>query len=115
MITELKKTLKYKKGFFIEAGAFDGISYSNTFYLAKKLNWTGILIEPIFEKYLSCIKNRKDSIVINSLLTSFKNYDKNKYSFGDFSVDKTGGGGPMASINNIKFDNSFISNLKNVL
>jgi hypothetical protein len=65
MITELKKNLKYKKGFFIEAGAFDGINFSNTYYLEKELNWKGILIEPTLERYLSCIKNRKKSIAIN--------------------------------------------------
>ena len=117
MIENLKKYLKFRSGFFVEAGAYDGVSYSNTLYLEKKLNWKGILIEPTFENYLSCIKNRKKSIAINSLLTSFENYAKKKYAFGDFLVTKTahgGGGGQMASINNLKFDNSLFFNLKNL-
>jgi FkbM family methyltransferase len=116
MIENLKKYLKFRNGYFVEAGAYDGVSYSNTLHLEKELNWKGILIEPTFENYLSCIKNRKNSIAINSLLTSFENYTKKKYAFGDFSVTKTihgGGGGPIASINNFKFDNSFFFNLKN--
>ncbi|XP_063980717.1 uncharacterized protein LOC135164374 isoform X3 [Diachasmimorpha longicaudata] len=46
-------------GFFIECGAYDGETRSNTWVLEKQLNWTGILIEadPInFTKMLN--KNR---------------------------------------------------------
>ena len=32
-------------GFFIEAGAYDGEKYSNTLFLEKERNWTGLLIE----------------------------------------------------------------------
>lgn len=34
-----------RNGFFIELGARDGKKTSNTFYLEKKLNWSGILVE----------------------------------------------------------------------
>lgn len=42
-----------KNGTFIEIGAHDGISFSNTYFFEKNLNWSGICIEPnpdIFEK-----------------------------------------------------------------
>lgn len=42
-----------KKGVFIDIGAHDGISFSNSWYFEKKLKWTGICIEcnpVIFEK-----------------------------------------------------------------
>ncbi len=48
-----------KNGFFIEIGAHDGISFSNTYYFEKNLNWRGICVEPnptIFEKLT---QNRK--------------------------------------------------------
>ena len=32
---------------FFEVGANDGITQSNTLEIEKKLNWTGILVEPI--------------------------------------------------------------------
>ena len=44
-----KKMLDYinfRDGFYIEMGAHDGIINSNTYYFEKKLNWSGILIEP---------------------------------------------------------------------
>jgi hypothetical protein len=37
---------KKRGGFFIEAGAHNGVEASNTLYLEKKLGWTGILVEP---------------------------------------------------------------------
>jgi hypothetical protein len=47
-----------KNGFFVELGANDGISQSNTLYFEKYMNWSGILIEPILEKFESCVSNR---------------------------------------------------------
>jgi FkbM family methyltransferase len=114
MIENLKKYLNYKNGFFIEVGAYDGVSYSNTIELEKSLNWKGLLIEPTFKNYLSCIKNRPNSVVCNCLLTSFKNYENKKYAFGDFDSNQNGSGGPMASITDLKFNKSFIYNLKNL-
>ena len=62
------KFLKGKrKGFFIEAGAFDGITNSCTYTLEKYYGWTGILIEPsIIFNQLN--KNRSKSKCVNALL-----------------------------------------------
>ena len=35
-----------KRGFFIEAGAYNGVELSNTLYFEKNLGWTGLLVEP---------------------------------------------------------------------
>jgi hypothetical protein len=47
-------------GFFVECGAFDGEYLSNTLYMERSLNWTGLLIEAdqnAFHKLSS--RNRK--------------------------------------------------------
>ena len=46
-------------GYFVEAGAADGIRWSNTYVLEKHLNWQGICVEPIDGLYELLIKNRK--------------------------------------------------------
>jgi FkbM family methyltransferase len=38
---------KKQNGFFLDIGANDGISCSNTFFLEKERGWSGICIEPI--------------------------------------------------------------------
>ena len=46
------------KGFFIEVGAYDGESFSNTSCLADH-GWSGIYIEPIKTFYEKCRKRHK--------------------------------------------------------
>jgi len=67
---KLGKYLRKKGGFFIEAGANDGYTQSNTYYLEAIKEWRGILIEPIPCRYRRCVKERKSSIVINCALVS---------------------------------------------
>jgi FkbM family methyltransferase len=55
---ELITLLPYKHGFYVEVGANDGLSSSNTALLEKQQGWTGILIEPIPHKFLKCLQNR---------------------------------------------------------
>lgn len=38
---------KIRYGVFLEAGANNGVSQSNTLYLEKNLGWTGVLVEPV--------------------------------------------------------------------
>lgn len=57
-------------GFFVEAGANNGLRQSNTYYFEKYLGWKGLLIEPIPELFEECKKNRSDCLVENSALVS---------------------------------------------
>ncbi len=50
--------LDYENGFFVELGANDGVTQSNTLHLEKYMGWTGILVEPIPHNYLNCLKSR---------------------------------------------------------
>lgn len=42
----MAQTRARRNGYFVEIGAFDGMFYSNTYYLEKVLGWDGVLIEP---------------------------------------------------------------------
>lgn len=57
-------------GFFVEVGAVDGDFMSQTLYLEKNLNWTGLLIEPdprAFDK----LKQIKRNAWLTSLCISY--------------------------------------------
>lgn len=67
---KLKKYINFRDGFFVEAGANDGISQSNTYYLGRRRGWRGILIEPVPMLYGLCKKFRPDARVFNCALGS---------------------------------------------
>lgn len=53
-----------RNGFFIDIGAHDGISFSNSYFFEKEKKWKGICIEPnppVFDK----LKKNRDCIVYN--------------------------------------------------
>lgn len=47
-----------RNGFFVEVGAHDGISFSNTYFFEKNLGWNGICIEPNPDIFSHLIQNR---------------------------------------------------------
>jgi len=47
-------------GLFVEVGAYDCISYSNTYQLAN-IGWKGIYIEPMPHLYKACVELHKDN------------------------------------------------------
>ena len=67
---KLLKYLNYENGFFIECGANDGVSQSNTLLLEQKLNWSGLLIEPGLDNFHKCKHIRSKCIVENYALVS---------------------------------------------
>jgi FkbM family methyltransferase len=82
---EFFKTRLPDKGYFVDVGAHDGRSYSNTFHL-EKLGWKGILIEPILPTYfrLKQIRNPHTNHFVNSACVSFDYPDSNlEMSYGD--------------------------------
>lgn len=66
----LEPYLKTKKGFFVEVGANDGISQSNTLYFEKYLGWKGLLIEAIPSLAKMSRQNRTRCIVENCALVA---------------------------------------------
>ena len=96
---------KYKKnGFYIELGAFDGLSQSNTAFFEFYRDWTGVLIEPSKGSYELCQVNRPKSIVVNAACVS------NDYPFetvkGDFNSIT------MASVDGARLNSSNLVEVK---
>lgn len=53
-------------GVFLEVGANDGYSQSNTYYLERARGWSGILIEPLPSLYERCRRLRKASTCVQA-------------------------------------------------
>jgi FkbM family methyltransferase len=58
------------RGFFVEAGAHDGYTGSNTYRLERFENWSGVLVEAIPELYEECVKARPGAQVFNCALVA---------------------------------------------
>ena len=61
---------KKENGYYIELGGNDGLTQSNTAFFEFSRKWKGILIEPSFNAYSQCVKNRPSSIVFNCACVS---------------------------------------------
>ncbi len=74
---QLEKYIGYDNGFFVELGAHDGFTQSNTYYYELKRGWKGILVEPSPFLYMSCLHFRGNSSnrIFCSACVSFE-YDK---------------------------------------
>ena len=59
MDRKLEHYIGFKGGTFIEAGANDGLAQSNTYFLAKHLGWSGLLVEPVPKYFRMCTRARK--------------------------------------------------------
>lgn len=55
----------YKRGIFVEVGAWDGVAYSNTLFFEKERNWTGLTIEAHPDRYEELKQNRPNTIHLN--------------------------------------------------
>ncbi|XP_052788471.1 uncharacterized protein LOC128223220 [Mya arenaria] len=65
------KLLEQKRnGFFIELGAHDGESTSNTLYLEKERGWTGLLIEANPVVYEKLLKKNRNSYTLNCCISN---------------------------------------------
>jgi FkbM family methyltransferase len=65
---KLQRHLDLDGGFFVEAGANDGVNFSNTYYLERARGWTGVLVEGIPDLYRACVRHRPRSHVVNCAL-----------------------------------------------
>lgn len=45
-------------GVFVEVGAWDGVAFSNTVFFEREREWTGLLIEPLPDRYAELTTHR---------------------------------------------------------
>jgi FkbM family methyltransferase len=55
-------------GFFVEAGAFDGYTFSVS-YLFECVGWGGVLVEPLADRAAECEARRPGSLVVHAALS----------------------------------------------
>jgi FkbM family methyltransferase len=54
-----------RTGFYVEVGAYDGVGFSNTYFL-DALGWDGILVEPAPDQAEACRRSRPHSRVVRA-------------------------------------------------
>jgi FkbM family methyltransferase len=78
---------KKKQGFFVEIGAYDGITFSNTYFF-EAIGWKGIIVEPNPKIFNLCCKRRPNSVCINAAVTNgLENQTSLSLVDGDNGVD----------------------------
>lgn len=83
-------------GFFVEIGAYDGKTYSNTYHLAK-IGWHGVYVEPVADAYAKCLQahqNHPGVLVLNCAISShtghlalYTNDSDTFAAFGDVATE----------------------------
>jgi FkbM family methyltransferase len=81
-------------GFFIELGAHDGLTQSNTAFFEFSRGWKGILIEPSISQFEKCAVNRPNSVCFNAACVS--------NTFTESSISGNFDGTLMASVGGIR-------------
>ncbi|EMR03692.1 FkbM family methyltransferase [Cesiribacter andamanensis] len=92
-----------ESGFFIEIGANDGITYSNTYFFEKECGWNGLCIEPHPSAYAKLEQNR-NCLTMNICVS-------NKVGINEFL--KIEGYAEMLSGLNEKYDDAHIERINN--
>ena len=120
-----------RKGFYLEIGAYNGISESISLRFEKDLKWSGLLIEPnpLHFKYLK--RNRSKNICLNFICLSkeylnkklfIKNLnlmshivdDKNRLYFKDYPINRINNMAKEAKLGNFKNYECKIEILENI-
>ena len=83
---KMLKYINYRNGFFIECGANDGVNQSNTWYFEKKLDWRGVLIEPLSKQFKELKNNRKNINHFFNVALVDDNYNKDEIELIDLDL-----------------------------
>lgn len=93
---KLEKYLSWRNGTFIEAGANDGLTQSNTYWFERFRGWRGLLVEPIPAKAQACRHNRPIATVVNSALVGSEDVKSVSMKTANLMAFVTGGLGNSA-------------------
>lgn len=74
---------KKSNGVFIDIGAHDGVTFSNSLFFEKKRNWKGICVEPIPEIFKK-LDEARNCIKINGCISDKKGIEKFLRIKGEF-------------------------------
>lgn len=89
---KLDNIFKKREGFYIELGANDGLTQSNTAFFEFYRDWTGILIEPSVNAFEKCKINRPKSKVFNfACVSNLYEHETIKGDFNDNLMSSVGG------------------------
>jgi FkbM family methyltransferase len=109
--TKALEFFNYKKdGFFVEIGANDGITLSNTYLLEKEFGWKGICVEAIPELYNKLVINRPNSTCISKAV--YKTSDE-EIEFDVANDNLLSGISELISKNSVHYNN-VKNNRKNI-
>lgn len=84
----------YKHGVFLDVGAHNGISLSNTYFFEKELGWTGICLEPIPEIFNQLKRNRTCQCICgcasseHDVLKNFVRFKSKRYEMYSGLIEK---------------------------
>lgn len=88
---KLNAIIDKDNGFFVEAGANDGYTQSNTYWLERFRGWHGLLVEPMQELFELCAVERPQSSVRRAALVPFDYPDETiTMRFGDLMSSVNG-------------------------
>lgn len=80
-----------RAGFFVEAGAFDGLTSSNTALLERSFDWTGALVEPSPAAFATCQANRTSPVYNCALVPFAHEQDEISGDFDGTAMSSVGG------------------------
>ena len=100
-----------KPGFFIEAGASDGKTISNSLYFEMQYGWTGLLVEPNPDYLENLIKLGRYAWILPHCLSTTTHVETVKFDVSDLVSGVMVDGKPKPSVLNDKYPLDYIYRL----
>jgi FkbM family methyltransferase len=108
---KILRHFNFDGGYFVELGAYDGVSFSNTLHLELFKNWSGLLIEPSPHQHALAVHNRakRTSVVNAACVENQYNYDSIELIYSGFmTIDTNTKIGGLNSTDHARLGKQFI-------